>query len=55
MANENLIEQLDRAETIIADSPLPSVDASVAALLRVAVELRDLPRFDLQRPAESRA
>lgn len=47
MANLSLIEQLDRAvEAIIAnpDAPLPSMDASVNALLGVAEELRDLPR-----------
>ena len=51
MANVNLIEQLDGAvEAIIAnpDAPLPSVDASVKALLGVAVELRDLPRPDFK-------
>ena len=51
MANVNLIEQLDGAvEAIIAspDAPLPSVDASVAALIRVAAELRDLPRADFK-------
>lgn len=51
MSNVSLIEQLDGAvEAIIADrdAPLPSVDASVADLLRVAVELRDLPREDFR-------
>src|SRR5436309_1365807 len=51
MANVILIEQLDRAvEAIIAnpDAPIPSVDASVAALLRVAAELRELPRTDFK-------
>ncbi len=51
MANVTLIEQLDRAvEAIIAnpDAPLPVVDASVAALLGVAVDLRDLPRADFR-------
>ena len=46
MSNVSLIEQLDGAvEAIIAnpDAPLPSMDASVAGLLRVAAELRDLP------------
>lgn len=50
MANVTLIEQLDGAvEAIIArlDAP-PSVDASVAALVRVAAELRDLPRADFK-------
>jgi len=51
MANVSLIEQLDGAvEAIIAnpDAPIPSVDASVAALLRVAAELRELPRADFK-------
>lgn len=51
MANVSLIEQLDGAvEAIIAspDAPLPSVDARVAALIRVAAELRDLPRADFK-------
>ena len=51
MANVTLIEQLDGAvEAIIAspDAPFPSVDASVDVLLRVAAELRDLPRADFK-------
>jgi PhnB protein len=51
MANLDVIEQLDAAvEMIISnpDSPLPFVDASVEALLRVAAELRDLPRADFK-------
>ena len=51
MANVTLIEQLDGAvEAIIAspDEPFPSVDASVDVLLRVAAELRDLPRADFK-------
>lgn len=51
MANVTLIEQLDGAvEAIIAspDLPLPTVDANLAALLRVAGELRDLPRADFK-------
>src|SRR3989449_11151080 len=51
MANVSLIEQLDGAvEAIIANpgAPIPSVDASVAALLRVAAELRELPRADFK-------
>ena len=51
MANVTLIEQLDGAvEAIIAspDAPFPSVDASVDVLLRVATELRDLPRADFK-------
>ena len=51
MANVSLIEQLDEAvAAILANpgAPLPSVTASVAALLRVAAELRDLPRADFK-------
>lgn len=51
MANASLIEQLDEAvEVILAnpDAPLPSVNASVDALLRVAAELRNLPREDFK-------
>jgi PhnB protein len=51
MSNVSLIEQLDGAvEAIIADpdAPFPSVDASVAELLRVAAELRDLPRQEFK-------
>ncbi len=59
MANVNVIEQLDKAiEAILANSgassgaPLPrpneSVDVSVAGLLAVAAELRDLPRHDFK-------
>lgn len=47
MANESLIEQLDNVvEAIIANpgAPLPRVNASVAPLLRLAAQLRDLPR-----------
>jgi uncharacterized glyoxalase superfamily protein PhnB len=63
MSNVSLIEQLDRAvEAMIAnpDEPL-AVDASVAGLLRVAAELRDLPhpefktrlKADLRQRSES--
>lgn len=51
MINVTLIEQLNAAvEASIANpnGPLPSVDASLASLLRVAVELRDLPRADFR-------
>src|SRR6266545_2909694 len=51
MADGTLIEQLDGAvETMIADrdASLPSVDASVAALLRIASELCGLPRTDFK-------
>ncbi|MEK6287113.1 MAG: VOC family protein [Acidobacteriota bacterium] len=51
MANATLIEQLDEAlEAILANpgAPLPPVNASVDALLRVAAELRDLPRADFK-------
>lgn len=52
MANASLSEQLDEAvQAIIAnpDLPLPAVDASIADLLSVAVELRDLPRPEFRR------
>ena len=51
MINVTLIEQLNAAvEEIIAkpDGPTPSVDASLASLLHMAVELRDLPRADFR-------
>ena len=51
MANASLIEQLDEAvEAILAnpDAPLPSVNANVDALLRVAAELRSLPRQEFK-------
>lgn len=51
MANVSLIEQLDEAVTAIIanpDAPLPAVTRSVAPLLRVAAELRDLPRADFK-------
>lgn len=51
MANASFIEQLDEAvEAILAnpDAPLPSVNARVDALLRVAADLRDLPRGDFK-------
>jgi len=46
MPKRILIEQLDEAvQTLLAhpDAPLPQVDASLAPLLRIAAELRDLP------------
>jgi PhnB protein len=51
MAKRSLSEQLDEAvEAIMAtpDSPLPRVDASLTALLRIAADLRDLPREDFK-------
>lgn len=51
MANARLIEQLDEAlEAILANpgAPRPSVSESVDALLRVAAELRNLPREDFK-------
>ena len=51
MDNLSLIEQLDQAiEALIANpnAPLASADADVASLLRVAVELRELPREDFK-------
>jgi PhnB protein len=47
MDNLSLIEQLDQAvEALIAnpDAPLPRLDNEVAALVRLAAELRELPR-----------
>jgi PhnB protein len=47
MANEILVEQLDQAvEALIAngEAPLPRLEPEVGSLLRLAVELRDLPR-----------
>jgi uncharacterized glyoxalase superfamily protein PhnB len=51
MANGSLIEQLDEAvEAIIATpkAPLPRVNPLIAAQLRIAAELRDLPRADFK-------
>ena len=51
MDNEIWIEQLDEAVTAViagTDASLPSTDAGLAELLRVAVELRDLPRADFK-------
>ena len=51
MANLSLIEQLDQAvEALIANpaASLPRVEAEVASLLRIAAELRDLPRADFK-------
>lgn len=51
MADVSLIEQLDQAvNAIVADSDatIPSVSERVQALLRVAIELRDLPRADFR-------
>ncbi len=51
MAKGKLIEQLDHAvEAIMAkpDAPLPTSDSRLAAILRIAGELRDLPRADFR-------
>ncbi|HEV8485257.1 MAG TPA: VOC family protein [Blastocatellia bacterium] len=51
MAKGSLIEQLDQAvEAMLAnpDAPLPRVNARVAAPLRIAAELRHLPRADFK-------
>src|SRR5208282_68138 len=51
MAKGKLIEQLDRAvEALVAkpDAPLPASDPRLAAILRIAGELRDLPRADFK-------
>jgi PhnB protein len=51
MAKGKLIEQLDQAvEAIMAkpDASLPTSDPRLAAILRIAGELRDLPRADFR-------
>jgi len=51
MAKGKLIEQLDQAvEAIVAkpNAPLPTSDPRLAAILRIAGELRDLPRADFK-------
>lgn len=51
MANVSLIDQLNEAvEAILADAdaPLPDVTARLAAPLRIAAELRHLPRADFR-------
>ena len=51
MAKGKLIEQLDDAvEAIMAkpDASLPTSDPRLAAILRIAGELRDLPRADFR-------
>jgi PhnB protein len=51
MANLSLIEQLDQAlDAVIAhhEAPLPAGDAEIQPLLRIAVELRDLPRREFR-------
>jgi len=51
MPRRSLIEQLDEAvQGVMANpgAPLPSGDAGVNALVRLAVELRDLPREDFK-------
>src|SRR5712691_7910563 len=56
MARRSLIEQLDDAvQAIIVhrDTPLPVVNARVAPLLRLAAELRDLPREDFKARLKS--
>ena len=56
MARRSLIEQLDEAvQAIIVhrDAPLPLVNARAAPLLRLAAELRDLPREDFKARLKS--
>ena len=51
MARRSLIEQLDEAvEAVLArsDAPLPRVNSRIAPLVRVAAELRDLPREEFK-------
>ncbi len=51
MSKRNLIEQLDEVLQGMIDNPraaLPRAEAGVSRLLRVAAELRDLPRADFK-------
>ncbi len=49
MAKRSPVQQLDEAvEAIMADRDAPPIDASVAALLHIAADLRDLPREDFR-------
>jgi len=51
MANGSLVEQLDAAvEAILANRelPLPGVNSRIAPQVRIAAELRDLPRADFK-------
>ncbi|HEY2665072.1 MAG TPA: hypothetical protein VGI47_12080, partial [Candidatus Binataceae bacterium] len=51
MAKGKLIEQLDDAvEAIVSkpNAPIPTSDPRLAAILRIAGELRDLPRADFR-------
>ena len=51
MAKGKLIEQLDDAvEALVAkpNAPQPTSDPRLAAILRIAGELRDLPRADFR-------
>ena len=51
MAKGKLIEQLDDAvEALVAkpNAPIPVSDPRLAAILRIAGELRDLPRADFR-------
>ena len=49
MAKRSLIEQLDNAiEHLLANAPVPTVDAEIQSLLRIAADLRGLPRPDFK-------
>jgi len=51
MAKGKLIEQLDEAVEVMVSKPnasLPTTDPRLAAILRIAGELRDLPRADFK-------
>ena len=51
MPKRSLIEQLDEALQVMIDNPsaaLPRGESGVSALLRMAADLRDLPRADFK-------
>ena len=51
MSKPSRIEQLDRAvDAILArrDAGLPRIEPNLAALVRIAAQLRDLPRDDFR-------
>ncbi|HET7209315.1 MAG TPA: VOC family protein [Terriglobales bacterium] len=55
MAKRSLIEQLDNAiEHLLANAPVPTVDAEIQSLLRIAADLRGLPRPDFKNLLQAR-